>query len=115
MQLHLFPTITKFIELEADSPKNAFYRLMIQEHYGQCKIIKESGANGIVLDRREWPVSSMQKAVERFDKIIKNKTSRSRGSPRIYKKKRARSGPANLKYLEPSSVKIPSKLNSKNE
>lgn len=87
-QLHLFPTILRMIELEADSPKRAFYRLMIEEHQGDWAVIKESGAAGKVLDRRRWAMESAEKAVAKYEKILRDKLDPARGSPRKYKKKR---------------------------
>lgn len=93
-QLHLFPTVTQFVELEAHSPRRAFYRLMIEECQGQFSIIKESGANDKVLDRRQWPMKSKSHAVKKFNRILKEKTNPSRGSPRKYKKRRTRQSPS---------------------
>lgn len=87
-QLHLFPTILKMIELEApDSPKRAFYRLMIEECQGIWSVIKESGANGKVLDRRRWVMKSAEKAVQRYERILRDKLNPNRGSPRKYKRR----------------------------
>lgn len=88
-QLHLFPTILKMIELEADSPKRAFYRLMVEESMGVWAVVKESGAAGKVLDRRRWVMESAEKAVAKYEKILRDKLNPNRGSPRKYKIKRA--------------------------
>ena len=88
-QLHLFTTVTSWVELEADSPKKAFYRLMIEECQGQYSIVKESGCLGKVRDRRAWPMPSKEKAIKKFNRILQQKTDRSRGSPRKYRKLRA--------------------------
>lgn len=86
-QLHLFPTILKMIELEADSPKKAFYRLMVEETMGIWAVVKESGANGKVLDRRRWTMESAEKAVARYERILRDKLNPNRGSPRKYKRR----------------------------
>lgn len=87
-QLHLFPTILKMIELEApDSPKKAFYRLMIEETMGIWAVVKESGAGGKVLDRRRWEMASAEKAVQRYERILRDKLNPNRGSPRKYKRR----------------------------
>lgn len=91
-QLHLFPTILKMIELKADSPKRAFYRLMIEECQGAWAVVKESGAAGKVLDRRRWVMESAEKAVAKYDRILRDKLNPCRGSPRKYKKKRPDKG-----------------------
>lgn len=91
-QLHLFPTVLRMIELEADSPKKAFYRLMIEECQGAWSVIKESGAAGKVLDRRRWVMESAEKAVAKYDRILRDKLNPTRGSPRKYKKKRPDKG-----------------------
>lgn len=92
-QLHLFPTILKMTELEADSPKRAFYRLMIEECQGAWAVVKESGAAGKVLDRRRWVMESAEKAVAKYDRILRDKLNPARGSPRKYKKRRPNKGP----------------------
>lgn len=91
MQLHLFPTILRWVELEADSPKKAFYRLMLEEDQGRYRIIKESGCYGKVMDRREWAIPTVEKALHRFNKILKDKLNPARGSPRKYKRVRHQS------------------------
>lgn len=92
MQLHLFPTILKMIELEADSPKKAFYRLMVEETMGIWAVVKESGANGKVLDRRRWVMESAEKSVAKYEKILRDKLNPNRGSPRKYRKRRPDQG-----------------------
>lgn len=90
MQLHLFPQIIKEAYLEADSPKKAFYRLILQECQGNYILIKESGCQGRVMDRREWVMPSYEKAIKKFEGLISWKTNPARGSPRVYKQKRRR-------------------------
>lgn len=90
MQLHLFPTIIRSEYLEADSPKKAFYRLMIEECQGQYTIVKESGCAGKIMDRRRWPTKNLETAEKKFNKILEGKLNPGRGSPRRYKRKRRR-------------------------
>lgn len=50
-----------------DSPKRAFYRLMIVFDSGRYWIEKESGCGGKVLDVRRWPMVD-EKAANRYYK-----------------------------------------------
>lgn len=85
-QLSLFPYIIRSAHLAAsDSPKKAFYRLWIKANAGLFAVLKESGANGRVLDRRRWPVETFDPAVKMVDRIITSKTNPERKSPRKYR------------------------------
>lgn len=84
-QMHLFPTIIKSIYLEADSAKNAYYYIRIEEYMGVYCVIKESGANGKMLDRRKWPMDNYAKAMEFYKKKLKQKFD-PRRKTRIYRK-----------------------------
>ena len=89
MQLHLFPTVLKFIELEApNSPQKAFYRLRLEECQGIYLVIKESGTatNNKVLDRRNWQFNKIEQAIKKYDRILRDKLNPARSSPRKYKK-----------------------------
>lgn len=88
-QLHLFPTITDWVELQADSPKKAFYRIMIEECQGSYSVIKESGCLGKVMDRRRWDQPNLDKALRKFNRILKEKLNPARGSPRKYERVRS--------------------------
>lgn len=88
MQLHLFPTITQMIELEAKSPRKAFWRLMIEESLDQFWLIKQSGTGEIIRDRRRWGPYTMAKAVKIYERKVLDKLNPDRGSPRKYKIKR---------------------------
>jgi len=84
-QLSLFPDIIRSASLvAADSPKKAFYRIQVEVNAGLFAVVKESGAEGRVLDRRRWPVDTLEQAVKMFDRIIKAKTDPERKSPRKY-------------------------------
>ena len=87
-QIHLFPTITDWIELEAKSPKRAFWKLMLEECMAEFWIIKESGAGDRVLDRRRWGPYPMAKALKLFERKIREKLNPDRASPRKYKIRR---------------------------
>ena len=85
-QLSLFPDVIRSAHLvAAGSPKKAFYRIRIEVNAGLFSVFKESGAEGRVLDRRRWPVDTLDQAVKMFDRIIKAKTNPERKSPRKYR------------------------------
>lgn len=63
MQLLLFGRNVIFdVTLNADSKKQAFYRLMLVLNNGKYYVEKESGANGKTLDRRQWPQPDRERA-----------------------------------------------------
>lgn len=85
MQLKLFDdTIILEDELLADSPRKAFYRLKLVLSNGTYKLIKESGANGKVLDRRIWLQKDCHLAEKTYRKKISNKLNPDRKNPRKY-------------------------------
>ena len=104
-QLHLFPTITNWTKLQADSPKKAFYIIMIVECQGAYTVVKESGCDGRVMDTRRWVQPSFEKAWKKFNQIIRNKTNPSRGSPRKYKKVLAQKRARTNRKMEVSHAK----------
>jgi hypothetical protein len=83
-QLSLFPNIVRRIDLRSNSPRKAWWRLMIQECRGKYTLIKESGIQSGMLDRRRWPMKSYDKALIIFEKKVKMKTDPNRKT-RIYK------------------------------
>ena len=87
IQMSLFPQVVASANLMVvASPRGTFYRIWIEEHCGAYAVIKESGAKGRVLDRREWSAYNMDQAQKMFDLRVKNKTNPNRKSPRIYQK-----------------------------
>lgn len=63
MQLKLFERNVIFdVTLNADSKKQAFYRLTMVLDCGKYYVEKESGAAGKILDRRQWPQPDRERA-----------------------------------------------------
>ncbi len=84
-QLNLFTQNLQTALLVAhDSPRQAFYRIWIENTVDDIKIVKESGIRGRVLDRRSWPVENLEIAIEQLQRRIKAKTNPKRKSPRKY-------------------------------
>lgn len=84
-QLSLFQEIDSETVLESpDSPKCAFYRLRIESDNGIFIVRKESGAGGIVLDRRAWVFNDIKLSEKFYVRIIREKTNPDRKSPRVY-------------------------------
>lgn len=83
-QTSMFPNVLRRIDLTADSPRKAWWRLTLVECMGQYYLVKESGIKGHLLDRRKWPVKNLRKALILFDKKVKLKTDPNRNSKRIY-------------------------------
>lgn len=69
----------------ADSPRQAFYRIWIEDIDGQINVVKESGVKDRVLDRRRWPVEDYEEAEKACQRRIKAKTKPDRKSPRKYR------------------------------
>ena len=86
-QLKMFePTVFKKIDLVANSPKNAFYRLWLETHIDDGYTLKkESGSGSKVLDRRQWLFKSREIAEKNFDRRVRDKLNPDRNSPRKYK------------------------------
>lgn len=86
MQLDLFDdTILESVELIADSPKRAFWRLRLIVCQGEYRLEKESGAAGKILDRRVWHQNDRATAEKTYRRKIKAKMNPARGSPRKYR------------------------------
>jgi hypothetical protein len=83
-QLSLFPNIVRRIDLKSNSPRKAWWRLMIEERLGRYTLIKESGIQSGMLDRRRWPMKSYDKALIIFEKKVKMKTDPNR-KKRVYR------------------------------
>jgi hypothetical protein len=85
-QRNLFTQYLKSaLMIAQDSPRQAFYRIWIENTVGDIRIVKESGINDKVLDRRAWPVENLDTAKDLFQKRIRTKTNPERKSPRKYK------------------------------
>jgi hypothetical protein len=85
-QLNLFTRKLDSAHLVAiDSPREAFYIIWIEEMDGQIQVVKESGVNGRVLDRRCWACKTLEDAQKRFKRQVKYKTNPNRKSPRKYR------------------------------
>ena len=84
-QLNLFTHKLNFAFLVApNSPRCAFYRIWIEDTDGRFSIVKESGVQGRVLDRRIWPCKDFTEAEKNYRQKIKAKTNPDRKSPRKY-------------------------------
>ena len=84
MQLKLFERNVIFdVTLNADSKKQAFYRLTMVLDCGKYYVEKESGANGKTLDRRQWPQPDRERAGLFFARKLATKL-KSGKSPRQY-------------------------------
>ncbi len=84
-QLSLFTVdLNSAYLVDHNSPRQAFYRIWIEEIVGDIRIVKESGAKGRVLDRRVWPYQDLQEAEKEYHRRIKAKTNPERKSPRKY-------------------------------
>jgi hypothetical protein len=68
-----------------ESPKQAFYRIWLNHASGKFKVLKESGARAVVLDRRSWEFEDLEAAEKFYNRQIKHKTNPLRKSPRKYK------------------------------
>jgi len=85
-QLNLFTIMVSFAYLEApESPRQAFYKIWIEQTDEQIKLVKESGVKGRVLDRRIWVFDDLDIAVKLFRRRIDQKVDPKRKSPRKYR------------------------------
>lgn len=71
------------------SPKQAFYKIWLNQTSGKFMVLKESGARAVVLDRRSWEFEDLEAAEKFYSRQIKHKTNPLRKSPRKYKLVRA--------------------------
>ena len=77
--------VIKEVELEADSPRRAFYVLRLEKISGGYLVSKESGGNGRVFHRQAWFRQSLDDADRFFLRIVKQKTDPGRKSERKYR------------------------------
>ena len=85
-QLNLFTQELRSALLVAgDSPRQAFYRIWIEQTLDEIRIVKESGPKGRVLDKRCWDADSLEAAQRLFERRIRSKTSPERKSTRKYR------------------------------
>lgn len=76
MQLKLFDRqVLDSVDLVAQSPKNAFYRLRLVAVAGKFCVEKESGASGRVLDRRCWEHDGIDEADRAYAAKLRAKTN----------------------------------------
>lgn len=85
VQLSLFTNTVRSIRLEADSKRNAWWRLSIIECLGRYTLVKKSGIKSGLLDVRSWPMPSYEKALLTFDRKVRIKLNPNRKSKRIYR------------------------------
>lgn len=84
MQLKIFDrTVTAECTLMADSPKRAFYKIMIVYFHGKWWIEKKSGAGDHVLNCRRWEMDSEDAAVKFYRRKIREKLKP--GRHRVYR------------------------------
>jgi len=74
----------KRISLQANSPKKAFYVLILDRVPGGYQVRKESGGNGCVFHRSAWFKKTLNEAECLFSKIVSEKTNPARKSRRVY-------------------------------
>jgi hypothetical protein len=85
-QLSLFDRLLlREIHLIASSPRNAFYRMRLEQIPGRYQVRKYSGTGSRVMDARSWEFSSLADAEKFYDRTIRNKTNPIRNSPRKYR------------------------------
>ena len=66
------------------TPRQTFYSIWIEDYYGTFRVLKVSGAQGKVWDKRVWEFSTLGEAEALFTRRIKEKTDPVRRSPRKY-------------------------------
>lgn len=67
--------VLKKANLRAQSPRNAFYRLTLEQITDGYLIRKKSGGNGVVLHREAWYRENLSDAEKLFARILKQKTN----------------------------------------
>lgn len=68
-----------------NSPRQAFYRIWIEQEGQVFKVCKASGAQGRVLHRQAWEADSLVEAEDLFLKRLRSKTNQERCSRRKYR------------------------------
>ena len=68
-QKSIFSNVIKKAYLISDSPRKAFYHMWIELQQDQYCLLKESGANGKVLDSRSWCFSKKEEAEKLIQKL----------------------------------------------
>ena len=76
--------VLKKANLRAQSPRNAFYILTLEQITDGYLVRKESGGNGMVFNREAWYRESFADAEKLFLRILKKKTNPNRKSRRKY-------------------------------
>lgn len=87
IQLNLFePVVLRSEFLRSDnSPRKAFYNIWLMDDKGKYSVKKESGAQGKILNSKEWFFKDDKEAESFFQKKIREKTNPDR-KDRVYKK-----------------------------
>lgn len=75
----------KRIELHANSPRKAFYILILERVSTGYQVRKESGGNGRVLHRAAWSRKTREEAEQLLERIVQRKTNPCKKSGRIYR------------------------------
>lgn len=85
-QLNLFtPEIIHHDHLVApESPKQAYYKIWLEQHLGRYSVRKESGIHTGKLDERTWPFEDPAKAEKFYARKLREKTREDRKSNRKY-------------------------------
>lgn len=83
-QLTLFPKTIRSAYLEADSKKNAWYEIVIEDNAGLFRIIKRSGIAGRQLDKRSWWMPGIDAALKMFKSKLRQKINPRSKRQRIY-------------------------------
>ena len=76
--------VLRSTSLRAESPKRAFYNLVIIKITDGYLVRKESGAGSKVLHREAWFRETHEEALKLYEKILREKTNPKRRSPRKY-------------------------------
>jgi len=67
--------VLKKANLRAQSPRNAFYMLTLEQITDGYLVRKKSGGNGVVLHREAWYRENLSDAEKLFARILKRKTN----------------------------------------
>ncbi len=70
--------------LRAESKRNAFYMLFLEEDQGRYYVRKISGGADAINDERQWEAGDITAAQKLYDQIVSDKTRTDRKSPRKY-------------------------------
>ena len=68
-------TVLKEAHMVARSPRNAFYKLTLEQITDGYLVRKESGGNGVVLHHEAWYRENLSDAEKLFARILRQKTN----------------------------------------